>query len=183
MHHGTLLVGIENGGHWPWPSRSFWPFWLRIVGNLACPRDNSSQIWTGITKFTPNMHPGIFSAGIDNGGHWPWPSRSFWPFWLTIIGNLAWPCNNMLWIWDKVTKFAPNIHPGIFSAVTENGGHWPWPSRSFGHFTSRNSTPLSYTDLGRPRGVTRPKRALVIVTLQLNLRHGSVITSHRLLGM
>ena len=78
MHPGILSAGIENGGHWPWPSRSFWPFWLRILGNLACPHHNSSQIWAWITKFATNMHPGILSAGIENRGHWLWPSRSFW---------------------------------------------------------------------------------------------------------
>ena len=58
------------------------------------------------------MHPGILSAGIENGGHWPWPSKSFWPFWLRILGNLA---------------------------CIENGGQWPWPSRSLGHhFDARN---------------------------------------------
>ena len=39
---GILTAGIENGMHWPWPSRSFWPFWLRILGNLACLCDNLS---------------------------------------------------------------------------------------------------------------------------------------------
>ena len=77
MHRGILSVGIENRGHWPWPSRSFWPFWLRMVGNLACPRDNSSQMWARITKYAPNMHHGMLSAGIENGGHWPWPSSHF----------------------------------------------------------------------------------------------------------
>ena len=95
MHHGIPSAGIENRGHWLWPSGSFWPFWLRILGNLTCPHDNSSQIWTGITKFTSNMHPGILSTGIENGGHWPWPSRSFWPFWLRILGNLACPHDNL----------------------------------------------------------------------------------------
>ena len=28
------------------------------------------------------------------------------------------------------------MHFGILSAGIENGGHWPWPSRSFGHFDS-----------------------------------------------
>ena len=37
MHHEILLVGIENGGYWPWPLRLFW---LKIPGNLACPLDN-----------------------------------------------------------------------------------------------------------------------------------------------
>ena len=132
-------IGIENGGHWPWPSRSFWPLWLRILGNLACPHDNSSQIWARITKFAPNMHPEILWAGIENGGHWPWPSRSFWPFWLRILWNLAWLRDNLKWIWARITKFAPNMHLGIFLAVIENGGHWPWPSRSYGHHSdSRN---------------------------------------------
>ena len=35
MHSGILSVGIENGGHWYWPSMSFWPFWLRTLGNLV----------------------------------------------------------------------------------------------------------------------------------------------------
>ena len=33
---------FKNGGHWPWPLRSFWPFWLRILRNSACRRNNSS---------------------------------------------------------------------------------------------------------------------------------------------
>ena len=40
-------------------------------------------IWIGITKFPPNLHHGILSAGKENGGQWPWPSRSFW---LWILG-------------------------------------------------------------------------------------------------
>ena len=102
MHPGILSAGIENGGHWPWPWRSFWPFWLRILGNLACPHSNSSQIWVWITKFAPNMHPLILLAGITNGGHWPWPSRSFRPFWLWI-----------LWISAYLLGFEPessNLH-------------------------------------------------------------------------
>ena len=30
------------------------------------------------------------------------------------------------------------MHLWILSAVIENGGHWHWPSRSFGYFDSRN---------------------------------------------
>ena len=85
MHPGILSAGIENGGHWLRPSRSFWPFWLIILGNLACQCDNSSHIWATITKFAQNMHSGILSADIENGGHWPWPLRSFWPFWLWLV--------------------------------------------------------------------------------------------------
>ena len=45
------------------------------------------------------MGPRILSSGIEFGGHRPWPSRSFRPFWLRILGNLAFPCNKLLWIW------------------------------------------------------------------------------------
>ena len=51
-----LLAAIENG-----------EFWLGIIGNLACPRDNLSQIWFEITKFAPNIHPGVLLAGMENG--------------------------------------------------------------------------------------------------------------------
>ena len=36
------------------------------------------QHFCGITYFLyySNMHLGILSAGIENGGHWPWHSRS-----------------------------------------------------------------------------------------------------------
>ena len=43
---------------------------------LLCPHNNSSQIWARITKFAPNLHRETLSAGIENGGHWRWPSRS-----------------------------------------------------------------------------------------------------------
>ena len=63
----------------------------------VCPSVNFtfSQIWAGFTKFAPNMQPGILSTGIENGGHWPWSSMSFWPFWLRIAGNLACHRNNL----------------------------------------------------------------------------------------
>ena len=128
MHPVIPSAGIENGGHWPWPSRSFWPF--RIVRNSACPHDNSSQIWARIAKFVPSMHREIFPAGIENGSHWPWPSRSFGPFWIKIVGNSACPHVNSSQIWARITKFAPSMHHGILSAGFENGGRWPWPSRS-----------------------------------------------------
>ena len=122
--HQTCILGhsrlvLRNRGHWPWPSRSFWPFWLRILWNSACPRNNSSQIWDGIAKFASNMRLGMLLSGIENKAHWPWPSRSFWPFWLRISQ-----------IWTRITKFARNMHPRIRSAGIENRGHLPWPSRS-----------------------------------------------------
>ena len=66
MYHGIFVAGIENGAHCLWLS-SFWPFWLGILGNSACPHDNSSQIRAGITKCAPNMLPDILSAGIEIG--------------------------------------------------------------------------------------------------------------------
>ena len=54
------------------------------------------------------------------------------------------------------------MHLGIFSAGIENGGHWPWPSRSFGHFDSINGIKclaLLYTDLRWP--MVSHKHALV----------------------
>ena len=130
MHPGILSAGIENRGHWPWPSRSFWLFWLRILRNSACLQNNSSQIWDGITKFAPNMRIGILLSRIENEGHWLWPSRSFWLFWLRILGNLICSVNKSSQIWARITKFAPNMHPVILWAGIENRGHWPWFSRS-----------------------------------------------------
>ena len=49
-------------------------------------RDKSSKIWE-FTKFAPNIHCGILSPGVENGGHWHCSSRSFWPFWLKILAN------------------------------------------------------------------------------------------------
>ena len=106
---------------------------LSICKLYFCPHDNSSQIGSGITKFAPNTHHGILSVGIENRGHWSWPSRSFW---LRILGNLDCPHDNSSSIWARITKFAPNMHPWILSACMENGvididlqGH-------FGHFDS-----------------------------------------------
>ena len=52
MHPGILSVGIENGGHWPWPSGSFWTFWLRILRNFTCLHD----ICNGFELESPNLH-------------------------------------------------------------------------------------------------------------------------------
>ena len=40
--------------------------------------------------------------------------------------------------WARIITFAPSIHLGILSDGIENGDHWPWLLRSFGHFDSRN---------------------------------------------
>ena len=123
MHPVILSAGIENRG--PWPSRSFWPFWLRILGNSACPQNNSSQIWME----SPNLQQTCilgYPSGIENEGHWSWPPGSFWLFWLRILWNLICPVNKSSQIWARITKFAPNMHPGILWAGIENRGHWPW---------------------------------------------------------
>ena len=73
-------AGIENMVLWSWHSRSFWLLQFRLIGNLACRCENLLHIWAGITKFAPNMHPGILLAGIKIKGHWPWPSKSFCHF-------------------------------------------------------------------------------------------------------
>ena len=77
-----------------------------------------------------------YSRLVLKKGHWPWPSRSFWPFWPRIFDIRlvrAITCNGFL---AANTKFEPNMYFGILSAGIENGGHWPGPSRSFGHFDS-----------------------------------------------
>ena len=107
------------------------------------------------------MQSWILSAGTENWGHWPWSSRSFWPFWLRILVNLPSMHNNSTSIWARITKFGPNTHPGILSPIIENGGPWPSPPRSF---WQRHSTSLSYTDLSRPKGATHPKVTLVCVS-------------------
>ena len=91
------------------------------------------QIRARITKRAPNMHPVILAASIENGGHWPWPSWSFWSFWLR---NLSCPCDNFWWIRAEITKLAPNMRLENPTDGIENGGYWPWPLRSFGHFDS-----------------------------------------------
>ena len=94
------------------------------VWTLPCQHDNSSHICARITQFAPNMHPGILLASVENRGHWPYPSRSFWPFCPRILGNLTCPDNNSSQIWATITKFALYIHPGIFLSGVENRGHF-----------------------------------------------------------
>ena len=101
---------------------------------VACPHDNSPESWAGINIFAQNMHLGTLSAVIEDGGHSPWPSMSFWPFWLRILWNSACPCDTSSGIWPRITKFATNMHLGNLLCSTESRGHWP--SRSFDHFNS-----------------------------------------------
>ena len=125
------------------------------VSKIYIVRTMTSQIWAGITKFAPNMHPEILSVGPENG-HWPWPSMSFRPFGLGTLGILICPRDNLLF-----TKFATYMYLEILSADIEVGSHAHWLSGSFGHCDlelkkkKRPSTSLLYTDLGRPKGVAR----------------------------
>ena len=59
---------------------SFWPFWPRMFGIGLFRAITCDRFLANNTKFEPNMHFGILSAGIENGGHWPEPSRSFGHF-------------------------------------------------------------------------------------------------------
>ena len=89
-----------------------------------------------IVSWPKHKHRRIFSPSIEKGGHWSWPSRSFWPFWPRMFGIrfvCSITCNGFL---PNNTKYEPNKYFGILSAGTENGGHWPGPSRSFDHFDS-----------------------------------------------
>ena len=110
MHHWILPAFIENRGHRPWPWRTFWPFWLRVLENSACLHDNSSQIYTWINKVAPIMHHVILSFGIENIGHWPWISKSFWP-----IENSTCPYDYSSYICVGITKFTLSMHPVILS--------------------------------------------------------------------
>ena len=155
IHHGTLSVSIEQRGHWPRPSRSFWSFGLRILGNSTCLCDNWSQIWAKITKFVPNME--YFLSVLKINIIFLDLQRSLWLFLLLIPGNLTCPRDYLKWIWAGITKFAPNMHLGILSAGIENDGHGSWLSMSFCQFDSGNGIPWSR----RPMGLTRRERAFV----------------------
>ena len=109
------------------------------------------------------MHPGILSTGIENGGHWPWPWRSFRPF---SYRNSA--CH------DNFNGFElklPNLHQmcilGFPQLVLKMSvidldlqGHLAISTQNF---RKQNSTSLLYMDLGRPRGVTRPNMLLCFI--------------------
>ena len=115
MRHGKLF---ENGEG---PSRSFWPFWLWIQGNSACLLNHSSQIWTGTTKFAPNMHHGIL------GWYWKWGSLTltFKVILVILIKNSRkfglFAKYNLKWIWVRTAKFAPNVHLWFSRLVLKMG--------------------------------------------------------------
>ena len=53
MHSVILALVYKKRGHWPGPSRSFWPFWLRILRNLACLHNN---LGNGCELKSQNVH-------------------------------------------------------------------------------------------------------------------------------
>ena len=74
------------------------------------------------------------------------------------LGNLACPCNKY---WARITKFASNVHLVDISAIIENEVIDLTFKVISPESKKRRSTSLLYTDLGQPRGVTPPERALV----------------------
>ena len=185
MHHGILLAGIENMGHWPWPSMSFW---LRILGNFGL----STQLVTDLgwnhqicTKHTSWDILGLTIGVIDLDlqGHFGHFDLKFRKFSLSV-GNLSFLCDNSqcgkLNFWSTYLKtddpymFFTKFHlpwsnfyssssectrigeqasvsfphwlvtkldwnhqictkhaSWILTDGIENRGHWPWPSKSF----------------------------------------------------
>ena len=86
LHRAFILsAGIENEGHWSWPSMSFWQFWLRILGNSAC-----AQLITylGWDHQICTKHSSCDALG------WYWKRgpltltfKVIWLFWLRIARN------------------------------------------------------------------------------------------------
>ena len=113
------------------------------------------------------MHSGILSAGIVNGGHWSWPSRSFLPFWLRIQGILIFraitfngfelesPNLHQIWILgflqlvlkmegidlDLQGHSAISTHKTAFNVALV---HWSRPAK--GCYMSQMCSCLSYVD-------------------------------------
>ena len=66
---------------WYWKWR---PLTLTFKAIFAFLTQNLTKIWlvqtvtcSGFELESPNLHLRILSTGIENGDHWPWPSRSF----------------------------------------------------------------------------------------------------------
>ena len=98
--HSLLSCSVEYGWPFLWENLCLQRYGFNLF--LPCcsqrlslsERGAQCQHQFGSNKFPPNMHSGVLWDGIETWGHWPWPSRSFWPFPLRIRGNLACPCNN-----------------------------------------------------------------------------------------
>ena len=89
-----------------------------------------------IVPWPNHKHRRIFSPSIEKGSLTLTFKviLAFWPRIFDIRLVRAITCNGFL---ANNTKFEPNMYFGILSSAgIENGGHWPGPSRSFGHFDS-----------------------------------------------
>ena len=127
--------------------------------------DNSSQIWSGITKFAPNMHHEILSANIENE---------------VIDHDLQSQLRHFdskvveIWLFHTIDFNGFELESPNFHQICILGLSQPVLKMSVidldlqGHLAisphnskTRHSTSLLYTDPGRPRGVTHPKCVLV----------------------
>ena len=80
MHSVILALVYRKKGHWPGPSRSFWPFWLRILRNLACLHNN---LGNGCELKSQNVHQICifrFSWLVLNTGVINLTFKVIWPF-------------------------------------------------------------------------------------------------------
>ena len=134
MHPAIFLARIQNVGHWPWLSMSFWPFWIIILGSSDCPRDDSSQNCDlGGNPYICTKHASWDTYGL----FWKWK-------WLSLNFNfiLASLTQNSL----KFVKFAymitfdefelepPNLQQICILGVSHCYWNQEWPLRSFGYF-------------------------------------------------
>ena len=115
----TMNIYIQCGPRWRrvlWLLASISPsVHLSVyLWTLICPHENSSEMWSEITKLAQSVHHWMLLANIENG-----IINSF----LRVLGNLACPLDNLSRIWARTTKCAPNMHLEIFSDAIENGGH------------------------------------------------------------
>ena len=140
-----LPLGLSGRGVLSLPASVCLPVFPSVSFTL------SARLLTASSKFTPNVCPGIFSSGIENGGLWLWPPRSLWPFCLRILGNLAYPCDNSSQNRAIITKFAitlhrfglesPNLHPTwilgyswlVLKMEVNDRDFWPFWLKKFGN--------------------------------------------------
>ena len=85
---------------------------LSVCKLYLLPRDNSSQIWTRITKFAICIlgYPRLVLI-----------MEVILALWLRILGNSAYPRNNFYLVWAAITKFTPNTHLRIWAVVLKMG--------------------------------------------------------------
>ena len=135
MHHGIFLSGVEYRGHWPWTSRSFWPFRLRIVGNLACSHNNRFELESS------NLHQICivrFAWVVKHTDSVPNYCQSVSPKQTTLEEDreLFKNFSSILCLWfDIQGRRTDNFF--LLSFEHWYWGHQPWPSRSYGHFESK----------------------------------------------